>query len=132
MRWQAKGVRRPSGGRVKYARKKRLAELGRDVLLIGIGKERKKIVRMRGGGRKVSLLSAKHVNITNPRTGKTAKGEIESVLQNLANPHWVRRNIITKGAIIQTNLGKARVTSRPGQDGVVNAVLIEEEEKGKS
>ncbi|RLF79472.1 30S ribosomal protein S8e, partial [Thermococci archaeon] len=43
-----------------------------------------------------------------------------------ANRQYVRRNIITKGAIIQTEIGKAIVTSRPGQDGVVNAVLIKE------
>jgi small subunit ribosomal protein S8e len=37
----------------------------------------------------------------------------------------VRRNIVTKGAIIETDAGQARVVSRPGQDGQVNAVLLE-------
>jgi small subunit ribosomal protein S8e len=46
-------------------------------------------------------------------------------VENPANPHYVRRNIITKGAVIKTELGNAKVTSRPGQDGVVNAALIE-------
>ena len=53
--------------------------------------------------------------------------EIKDVLENPANPHYVRRDIITKGAIVITDIGKARITSRPGQHGVVNAVLIEEE-----
>ncbi len=48
------------------------------------------------------------------------------MLENAANRHYVRRDIITKGTIIQTKLGKARVTSRPAQDGTVNAVLISE------
>jgi small subunit ribosomal protein S8e len=45
-------------------------------------------------------------------------------VENQANIHYVRRNIINKGAIIETNLGKARVTSRPGQTGTINAVLL--------
>jgi len=34
--------------------------------------------------------------------------------------------LLTKGALIETEIGLARVTSRPGQDGVVNAVRVEE------
>ncbi|MFB6184110.1 MAG: 30S ribosomal protein S8e, partial [Haloarculaceae archaeon] len=45
--------------------------------------------------------------------------------ENPSNPNYARRNIITKGAIIETSEGRARVTSRPGQDGQVNAVLVE-------
>ena len=37
----------------------------------------------------------------------------------------VRRNILTKGAIIETDAGKAKITNRPGQEGTVNAVLVE-------
>ncbi|NLM29905.1 MAG: 30S ribosomal protein S8e, partial [Methanomicrobiales archaeon] len=29
-----------------------------------------------------------------------------------------------RGAIIRTDIGRARIVSRPGQDGVVNAVLL--------
>jgi small subunit ribosomal protein S8e len=47
-----------------------------------------------------------------------------SVVENQANPHFVRRNIVTKGAVVETELGRVRITSRTGQDGVVNAVLI--------
>ena len=48
-----------------------------------------------------------------------------TVTENHANPNYVQRNIINKGAVIQTELGDAKITSRMGQDGVVNAVLIE-------
>jgi small subunit ribosomal protein S8e len=51
---------------------------------------------------------------------------IENVVRNDANPNYVRRNIVTRGAVIETSEGEARVTSRPGQDGQVNAVLVDE------
>ena len=53
---------------------------------------------------------------------------IENVVSNAANLNYVRRNVITKGAIIDTSEGRARVTSRPGQTGQVNAVLVGEDE----
>lgn len=31
---------------------------------------------------------------------------------------------MNKGAIIETKIGKARITSRPGQSGTINAILI--------
>jgi SSU ribosomal protein S8E len=48
------------------------------------------------------------------------------VLETPANREYARRGIIVKGAIIQTEMGKAVVTSRPGQDGAVNALLLKE------
>ena len=62
--------------------------------------------------------------VIDPKTNKTTKAEIVSVVENTANVHYVRRNIMNKGAIIETKLGKARVTSRPGQSGTINAVLL--------
>jgi small subunit ribosomal protein S8e len=59
-----------------------------------------------------------------PATNRVIKSKIKTVKENPANPHYVRMNIITKGAVIETDAGLARVTSRPGQHGVVNAVLI--------
>ncbi len=52
------------------------------------------------------------------------KTEIITVKENSANIHYVRRNIMNKGAIIDTKLGKAKITSRPGQNGVIQAVLL--------
>ena len=73
---------------------------------------------------KVRLLSTNIAYVLDRETGKVTKTEILGVVENPANPHYVRRNIITKGAIIETKLGKVKVTSRPGQDGVVQGVLI--------
>ena len=88
-----------------------------------IGEKKVKAKRARGGGMKYTLLKAGTANVM--KGGKAQKAKIISVVDNKADSHFIRRNIITKGAIIETDLGKARVTSRPGQEGVVNAVLLE-------
>ena len=74
------------------------------------------------------LLSASHANISDPSSGKTEKVEITRVIKNPANVDYDRRGVITRGTMIETPLGVARVTSRPGQDGVVNAILIPKKE----
>ena len=81
---------------------------------------------VRGGNEKTRLLRYNFANVTNPSTKETKKVEISKVIKNPANPDYNRRRIITKGTIIETPLGQAKVTSRPGQDGVVNAVLVTE------
>jgi small subunit ribosomal protein S8e len=71
------------------------------------------------------LLGASYANVTDPKTGKTERLKITQVLENPANVDLDRRGIITKGAIIETEKGKAKVTSRPGQSGVIDAVTVE-------
>ena len=122
--WQGKSRRKKTGGRRIYARKKRKFELGSDPVYMTIGEVRRKKVRGRGGNYRVKLLRGDVANVSDPKTGTTKKVKILRVVENPANPHFVRRNFITKGAVIETEIGKARVTSRPGQDGVVNAVLM--------
>ena len=77
-----------------------------------------------GGHIKQVLFKINKANIYDPSKKKTSLVEIKKVVDNPANRNFVRRNIITKGALIETALGKARVTSRPGQEGLVNAVLV--------
>ncbi len=89
-----------------------------------VGEVAKKTARARGGGRKNRLLRAEYASITNPQSGKSSSSKIIEVVENSANPNYVRQNIITKGSIIETEKGRAKVTSRPGQHGVVNAVLV--------
>jgi small subunit ribosomal protein S8e len=122
--WQGKAQRKQTGGRRRYARKKRKFEIGAEAQTTTIGPARKKFARTRAGNKKVRVLSAEIANVVNPKTNQVKKTKITSVLENPSNPHFVQRNIITKGAIIQTELGRAKVTSRPGQDGIVNAILI--------
>ncbi|MCD6171041.1 MAG: 30S ribosomal protein S8e [Thermoplasmata archaeon] len=125
MQWHGRAGRKETGGRRRIARKKRKYEMGRDPILPVIGEDKLKKLRVRGGSYKMRVVAAKYANVTDPKTGKTKKLEIKDVLENPANPHYVRRDIITKGSIIETEIGKARITSRPGQHGVVNAILVE-------
>jgi small subunit ribosomal protein S8e len=122
--WQGKSRRKRTGGRRIYARKKRKYELGSDIVYMTLGEARKKEVRGRGGSRRFRLLKGEIANVADTKKGTTKRVKILNVLENPANPHFVRRNIITKGAIVETEAGKARVTSKPGKDGVVNAVLL--------
>jgi small subunit ribosomal protein S8e len=123
--WQGGSMRKPSGGRRAMSHKKRKFEIGREPVLPTIGPDKRKYVRIRAAEQRVRMLTANTANVTNPKTGKTAKATIQTVTGNPANINYVRRNILTKGAIIQTTAGKARITSRPGQHGAINAVLVE-------
>ncbi|MGM0405606.1 MAG: 30S ribosomal protein S8e [Thermoplasmatota archaeon] len=123
--WQGKSKRKVTGGRRRYARKKRKFEISQDFEKPVIGPEKRKLVRSLGGNQKNRVVNAEYANIAD-REGNVQKVEINNVLENPANPNYVQRNILTKGAKVETEIGKAVITSRPGQDGVVNAILVEE------
>lgn len=127
---QLKSKRKITGGRYKHYRKKKLYELGRNPTLTKINKRKTTLVRKKGGKTKNILLSTNEVNVFTGKEHKKVK--IKSVLENPANRHFVRRNILTKGAIIETEIGKALITSRPGQEGIINAVLIKEEKSSSA
>jgi small subunit ribosomal protein S8e len=95
-----------------------------------LGEPKRRRVRGHGGKIKIKTLKDKYTSVTDPKSGKTEKTEILRVVRNQANIDYNRRGVITKGAEIETSLGLARVTSHPGSDGVINAVLIGKEEKG--
>ena len=121
--WQKRSRRSRTGKLLRSSRKKRKRELGRVFIETKIGPEKKKIQRTYGGNKKIKVQKSEYVNVVT-KDG-TKKTKIMSVLENKASRHFTRRNIITKGALIETELGKARVTSRPGQHGVINAILVE-------
>jgi small subunit ribosomal protein S8e len=124
--WQGKSKRKPTGGRLVQNRKKRRYEIGREPLLTNLGEESLRKYRTMGGNSKVKMLSAAYANVVDPKTNQVKRVKIVTVKVNPANPNYVQRNIVNRGATIQTDLGMARVTSRPGQDGTVNAVLLTE------
>ena len=70
--------------------------------------------------------SGYEINVNNPKEGKTVRATINGVIENDADPNYVRRNIVTKGAVVDTDIGRVRVTSRPGMHGVVSGVLLED------
>lgn len=122
--WQLPPKKKITGGAIKKAYKKTRAQRGRDYLPAHIGKTKVKLTRVRGGNTKAVVLLVEQANVS--VDGKHKVTKIISVVENPADSQFVRRNIITKGALIETELGRARVTSRPGQDGIVNAVLMKE------
>ncbi|MDR3102211.1 MAG: 30S ribosomal protein S8e [Methanocalculaceae archaeon] len=125
MLWQGRSVRKSTGGRYHANRGKKRFEIGRYPADTIVGETRVRTIRVTGGNTKVRALRCEYANVSDRKTGKIQMTRIYSVAENAANPNYVRRNLMTKGAIIATELGKARIVSRPGQDGVINAVLIE-------
>lgn len=123
--WQGESRRKSTGGRLIRARGKRRYEIARERVPTVIGTHKQKLVRTKGANQKVKLLVTDKINVTNPKTGKAQVADMTNVTENPANIHYVRRNIVTKGAIVDTSAGKARVTSRPGQNGALNGVLVE-------
>lgn len=124
--WQGRSNRKSTGGQYRPFRKKRAFEIAPERQFAVVREEtHMKIYRTRGKNMKGRLMSASYANVFDPKSGKSQKSRILTVKDNPANHNYVQRNILTKGAIVQTELGMARVTSRPGQDSVVNAVLQE-------
>jgi small subunit ribosomal protein S8e len=81
--------------------------------------------RIRGNNQKTALKSIDFVNLATGEA-KVKKTKIIKVLENATNNDYKRRGIITKGAILETQEGKCRVVSKPGQNGIVNAILLKE------
>ncbi|MDS0220992.1 30S ribosomal protein S8e [Haloarcula sp. S1AR25-5A] len=123
MKDQGRSPRKRTGGRRRPNHKKKKHELGKDTIEAQVGEQRLKTVDARGNTQKVRAVQTNVASIADG--AETIQATIENVVENPSNPNYARRNIITKGAIIETSEGRARVTSRPGQHGQVNAVLVE-------
>lgn len=124
--WHGESGRTPTGGKIIRNRKKRKYELGSLPLFTKLGKEKRITVKTKGGGYKVKAADVEFANVFDRKTKTAKKVKILNILENPANLHYVRRGILTKGAVVNTEIGKARVTSKPSQHGVVNAIMIEE------
>mgnify|MGYP000209321342 CR=1 FL=1 len=125
MKNHGRSTTKRTGGRRRTNHKKRKHELGSSPTETRVGDRKLKTVETRGGNTKVRAIRNDVASVAMP-DGETVEATVENVAENGANPNYVRRNIVTKGAVIDTSEGRARVTSRPGQDGQINAVLIEE------
>ena len=77
--------------------------------------------KVRGKNIKAALKTINFVNLAIESNVKKVK--ILKVLDNTTNNDY-KRGVISKGAILETAEGKCRVISRPGQHGVVNAILV--------
>lgn len=123
--WQGRPVRKMTGGRFRDYRKRKKYEAGSVAIQTKIGNIKNKKVRTRGGNEKIKVLVSDTIVVYDPKNKTAKKVKIITVKENNANPHFVHRNIMTKGAIVQTELGLARITSRPGQHGVINGILVQ-------
>ena len=122
--WQGRPKRKPSGGRLRLARKKRKFEVGREKQFTRLGPRKVKMYRTKGANTKARILTSDIANVVDPKTKTIKQAKILTVKSNPSNPNYVQRNIMTKGATVMTELGEAVITSRCGQDGVVNAMLV--------
>jgi len=118
--------RKISGGKYKKQRKKKLYESKGIARVVKLGENKSKHIRVLGGNLKFVSLSANTANIMVKGKAKTAK--IKNVLETPSNRFLARQNILVKGAVIDTDLGKARITNRPSQEGFVQAILLPEQE----
>jgi len=129
VQWQTESKRKPSGGirRSVNARDKKLSEKGGTISETKIGAEKRVSSRGVGGTRKSKLLQSKQANVVDEK-GKIHRSEIVTVKGNTANKLFVRRNVMTKGAVIEVKHGAdsrlAKITNRPGQEGTIEALLL--------
>ena len=112
-------------GKITKAKKKRKYAIGRNASETTVGETKIKCLRTKGGGSKLKMISTENANVV--FDGKSMICKIVDLAENPANKDFTRRRIITKGAILtvktpEGNEIKAKVTSRPGQDGVLNAI----------
>ncbi len=118
--------RKITGGKYKKFNKKKKYALPGIPRKVKLKEKKNKTLRTMGGNLKTVLLSEEVANIIDPKTKKSKKAKITNVLETPANRFLARQNILIKSAIIETDLGKAKITNRPSQEGMVQAVLIKE------
>ncbi len=114
--------RKKTGGKYQPQRKKKLYERAGQRIITKLGDDKRKSERAAGGNRKVFMLKAKSINLV--VNGKSTKAEIKNVVETPSNRFLARQNVLTKGTIVETDKGRAKITNRPTQEGVVNGILL--------
>ncbi len=118
----AKG-RKISGGKYHKKKKEKKYEKKGKVRVVKLAEKKVKTIKTTGGHKKLVSLSQNTMNIIQNRKGKKVK--MKTVLETPANRFLARQNVLIRGAIVETELGKARITNRPSQEGIVQGILIE-------
>ena len=116
------GTSKTTGGRRHPLRSRRKYEMDRYPNAALIGEQITITRKVRGKNNKTSIKTIDSVNLA--IDSKVKRVKIIRVLENITNNDYQRRGIISKGAILETEEGKCRVVSRPGQSGTVNAILV--------
>jgi small subunit ribosomal protein S8e len=115
--------KKKTGGKYIKSKKKKLYEIGGQKTITKIGERKKGIKNIRGGKTKKLLLREKFINVKSK--DKISKVEIKNVLETPSNRFLARQNILTKGSIVETDLGKVKIINRPTQEGIINGLLLE-------
>ncbi|MCH2397320.1 MAG: 30S ribosomal protein S8e [Nitrososphaerales archaeon] len=118
--------RKHTGGLIKHTRSRRSDEKDSFSVDTLLGDHSIRVKNSRGGNVKISLVSDNFVNVIDKSNNSIKKVAINRVLKNPSNRDYERRGVITRGAILDTELGKVRVLSRPGQSGIIDGILINE------
>ena len=116
------GTSKVTGGRRHPLRSRRKYEMDRFPNEAIIGEQITITRKVRGKNVKTAIKTINSVNLA--IDSKIKRVKIIKVLENATNNDYQRRGIISKGAILETEEGKCRVVSRPGQHGTVNAILV--------
>jgi len=116
------GTSKVTGGRRHPLRSRRKYEIDRFPNEALIGEQITITRKVRGKNVKTAIKTIDSVNLA--IDSKIKRVKIIKVLENSTNNDYKRRGIISKGAILETEEGKCRVVSRPGQHGAVNAILV--------
>ena len=121
---QDRAKRKATGARNTATRPRKLYRKGGKPANTLLGETKRKTLLMKRNFAKSHLIKSGTVNLFDPKAKSFSIVKIKTVKENTANKQYVRRNIITKGTIVETEQGDAKVTSRPGQTGTVNAILL--------
>ena len=116
------GTSKVTGGRRHPLRSRRKYEMDRFPNEALIGEQITITRKVRGKNVKTAIKTIDSVNLA--IDSKIKRVKIIKVLENATNNDYQRRGVISKGAILETEEGKCRVVSRPGQHGTVNAIFV--------
>lgn len=114
--------RKASGGKYRKPKKRKLTGRQSQSRIVKLAEKKTKILRGRGGVKKLVSLTDNSANVI--IKGKAKMAQIKTVIETPSNTFLARQNVLVKGAIIDTDLGKAKITNRPSQEGFVQAVII--------
>ena len=115
--------RKISGGKYIARRKKKLRERPGQKRIVKLSEDKIRTKKTIGGNVKTYLLGAKSINVLVSK-GKIKRATIKNVIETPSNRFFARQNILTKGTIVETELGKVKITSRPSQEGTLNGILL--------
>ena len=114
--------RKITGGKYHANRKKKFLEKQGQERIVTLGEVKRKDIRLRSGAKRRILLKSNVANIITKEGIK--KTEIKNVVETPQNRFLARQNRLMKGVLIETSLGKAKITNRPAREGSINAILI--------